>query len=146
VDDIDQDLRLDGFALERMFDDGLHGSGRAPGDGDTAGIGNRDRAVPSNDLIGDRRAFRASAEPVGDERRRKEAARARFPNCHRDRVANANARFDRRPIVTKVGEKAGRPAMPQCFDDRGINIDEFVAWRGPRASFLGNVARARPGP
>jgi polysaccharide biosynthesis/export protein len=31
----------------------------------------------------------ARAEPVGNERRRKEAARARFPNCHRNRVANS---------------------------------------------------------
>jgi hypothetical protein len=61
-------LRLDGLALERMFDDVLHRSGRAPGDGDTAGIGNSDRAVPSNDLIGDRRAFRAGTEPICDER------------------------------------------------------------------------------
>jgi hypothetical protein len=49
------------------------------GDGDTTGIGNSDRAVPSNHLFGDRRAFRAGSEPIGDERCRKQAARGRFP-------------------------------------------------------------------
>ena len=88
--DVDEDLRLDRLAGQRLLDDALNLPRRAPGHLDAPRVGNGDRAVAPDDLFGNCRAVRPAGDPVGDRGRREQSARARFPNRHGYAVANSD--------------------------------------------------------
>ncbi len=141
--DVDQNLRLDRLAFQRVLDLVLNRPRRPARDTDPSGIRYGNAAVPTDDLFRNGRAVRTCADPVGDHRRGEQAARSRLPDRYGYGVADADHRFGRDPAVAELGGEASVSSPPERLDGRGRDIDDEIALVLVGQGLLrGDVARA----